>query len=69
MSQDNLPVYWDAEDLLHGREDLLYFLRASVSPVFGDDNRLLDFCNYRCDDDCEGTSLNSSQLKSSKLNV
>lgn len=40
----HLPVYWDAEDLLHGGEDLRYFVLAPVCSMLRDDNGLMDVC-------------------------
>lgn len=42
---DNSPMHWDAENLLHGVEDLGYFFFAPVSPMLRDDYRLVDICN------------------------
>lgn len=38
-------MHRDAEDPLHGAEDLADDLLAPVGSVLGDDNGLLDFCN------------------------
>lgn len=75
-------MHWDAQDPLHGGEDLGYFFRASVSSMLRDDNGLVDICNYSilkglllhnysCDSDYKGahTHTPSTSRKSSKLNV
>lgn len=45
VCQNHLPMHWDAEDPLHGGEDLGYFVFAPVSSMLGDDNGLLYICN------------------------
>lgn len=38
-------MHWDAEDLLHGGEDLAYYFLAPVSSMLRDDNGFIDVCN------------------------
>lgn len=38
-------MHWDAEDPLHGAEDLADDLLAPVGSMLGDDDGLLDFCH------------------------
>lgn len=56
-------MHWDAEDLLHGGEDLGHFFYAAVGSVLRDDNGLVDIFNdrkpkgYRCDTRTQASSL------------
>lgn len=43
--QDHLPMHRDAEDLLHGGEDLADYFLAPVSSMLRDDNGFVDVCN------------------------